>query len=102
MNIVSIYNDRTRYSLTASFDGGALVLSGQDLSPGLEEMFGRDEYEYWYRVDDVPRVCAELGATTDTLFARVKELLASHGISASTRWKEWLIEKQIPYKFSNY
>ncbi|MFT3694909.1 MAG: hypothetical protein QM831_17295 [Kofleriaceae bacterium] len=98
MEIVRIWTDTRKYSLTASLDGNELVLAGHDLSPGLEELFGRDEYEYWYRTD-VAAVVAVLG---EPILERVRDLLAAHGISASTIWKEWLIAHGIRYQFSNY
>lgn len=105
MYLVEINEAVTRYWLSAELDAqGALVVSGHDLSRNLEDILGTDEYEYWYTVAaaDVQRVCAALSTTPAQLLQALKDLLAPHGISASTEWKAWLVARAIPYQFSSW
>ena len=103
MKIVEVRFGGTNYVLTASRNReGDLLLSGSDTSTSVQEMFGTDEYEYFYvvKAPDVARVCAALGATEDDLFDRLRALLAPHGTDASAQWKAWLTAQAIPFEFS--
>lgn len=117
MELLSIYTKDTNYALEVSMKDGALMLDGHDLSPWLEASRGRDEYEYRYTVEaqHVPKLraalldeaAAEQQPPADGTEAALFELLrlrfvVPHGISASTAFKEWLVERAIPYKFSSY
>jgi hypothetical protein len=103
MIIVQIKDERTNYILTAEIGAsGDLVLSASDFSPSVKDMFSTDEYEYYYIVQavDVGRVIAALGATRATLLDAIRDLLAKHGITASTEWKAWLDARNIPSELS--
>ena len=73
MTIVEVRDERTYYQLTAQLRDGELVLAGSA-----------------ERVD----------RSGDGGLARIRELLAPHGISASIAWKSWLEANRIPYDFS--
>lgn len=110
IDIVAINDGTKRYWLRVDLEeNGDLVLEGQDLSAGLEEMFGRDEYEYWYTVKaaDVPKLLATLEIPKATALATIAEALRerfvpTHGISTSTAFKAWCKDHEIPYAFSSY
>lgn len=112
IEIVAVEDSKHRYWLRVDLEeNGDLVLEGQDLSPGIEELFGRDEYEYWYTVKaaNVPTLLASLNAssTNATNLDAIAELLRdrfvrTHGISTSTAFKAWCKDHDIPYDFANY
>ena len=84
MNIVRIKDDHFNYTLSAKL-AGDLTVSGHDLSKGLEEMLGTDEYEYWYivRAADVPRVSFAVGDAADWQPARDVDVVVSN---AALQW----------------
>jgi len=102
VTIVSIVDERTNYRLTASLDTGDLVLAASDLSASVRAMLETDEYEYYYVVKaaDVPRLRALFGPSDTEVLERIRQLLAPHGVVASTEWKAWLSARGIPYDFS--
>lgn len=103
MIVVELRRDRLDYSLIAEItDDGDLVVSGYDRSSWLAEQIGRGEYEYFYTVKakHVPRVCELLGVSEAGLLAAVRELLAPHGIAASTAWRAWLQANDVAWVFS--
>ena len=102
MTIVEVRDERTNYQLTAQLRDGELVLAASDMSAWIEAAMGTEEYEYFYviKAADMGRVRALLGTTDEEVLARIRELLAPHGISASTAWKSWLEANRIPYDFS--
>lgn len=114
IDIVAIRTDKKKYWLRVRLEkNGDLVLEGQDLSPGLEEMFGRDEYEYWYTVKAaaVPKLLETLGGANGLLGRPTERSIAAvlrerfgepHGISASTEFKAWCKAHDVPYTFASY
>jgi hypothetical protein len=104
MVIVEQRGNGIHYTLSAVIRAnGDLVLEGHDLSAWLADSLGRDEYEYFYTVSarELARVREILGADAeDDLLARVRDLLAPDGISASRSWKKWLRRHGIPYAFA--
>ena len=74
---------------------GDLQISGHDLSPGLQKIFGpdADEYEYWFTIPQEQKdrvLLALLAAFYDAKSdgnSKLKQLLETH---------------EIPCKFSNY
>lgn len=52
INIRSRRSGQNFYSLDAKLEDGCLLLSGQDIGPVAEDVWGGDsDYEYWYRFD---------------------------------------------------
>ncbi|NLT15730.1 MAG: hypothetical protein GXY05_15495, partial [Clostridiales bacterium] len=52
MNLCADKADGTSYFIDAEYTEGCLKISGQDLGKLPEEIFGRDEYEYFYSLDE--------------------------------------------------
>ena len=51
MELIHEENGHGSYYLDVSFTGGGLEFRGQDLGRSVEDFWGSDEYEYWYRFD---------------------------------------------------
>ena len=45
------HGDGVEVHVRASIEDGGLTLSGQDLGPYVEEVWGDSDYEYWYHLD---------------------------------------------------
>jgi hypothetical protein len=75
---------------------GALLISGQDLKPGL----GWNEYEYWYTVpsEDLPLIRAALDGTEND---NVLVLLAANAERIMPMEKAWLDATGARYEFWN-
>ena len=90
----------TRYldaTLTAE---GELVIAGQDLGPGVEQVFGEGLIEYEYALTvaaaDVPALAAALGATGGDVLAALQ---ATFGRGQVIGPAALLDEHDIPYEF---
>jgi hypothetical protein len=109
VSIDIVTDEALRYWLRIDLDEwGDLVLEGQDLSERAT-LFGRDEYEYWYRVKgaDVSRLLTSLGVSANSGEQGIAELLRvrfalEHGINTSSAFKAWCEAHQIPYTFHSY
>ena len=103
--VVKIRDGGTDYQLEVHLNGaGDLVLQASDMGATARQMFGASEYEYWYfvRAPEVGRVCLELGVGDGELLQTIRDRLAPQGIDASRVWKEWLLERSIPYEFKTW
>ena len=65
-------------------ENGNLIISGQDIGPGVERVFGSDEYEFSYRVpsDYVLPFLEILGAT------KVTDVLTALRVFSGPRYEE--------------
>lgn len=106
---------------------GDVVVSGQDVGPFVESVWGDSDYEYWVTVKarQVANLVAHLRAELDVRVADVQpastDLLdlskregahlaatllrtAFHAqkFESSSEYRTWLEEKGVPYQFSSY
>jgi hypothetical protein len=88
---------RSLYAVLA--ENGDVRLEGQDLGPGVEQIFGEGltEYEYTMTIlaQDVPALRRALGDKSDLLQA-LKEALGDPGMIGP---KAFLDEHNIPHEF---
>jgi hypothetical protein len=95
VTLVDERGERTLHIGAEILPDGDLRISGHDLSPGLQNIFGpdADEYEYWFTIPKEQKdhvLLALLSAFYDGKpdgESKFKQLLETHG---------------IPCKFSNY
>lgn len=104
--------------LTASIEDAGLVLSGQDLGPGVEEIWGDLDYEYWLSVDseyldlvldglakkldraiDIPEDTSQ----RDWLLLDLLKRSWSRGLfETDVDFRKWLDAIDVPSEFSSY
>lgn len=104
--------------LRAWTDEKGLVIEGQDLGPGVEQIWGDSDYEYWLTVDrkHFGRVIRALAAKSDAEIElsdksseQDKQLLElmqrcwSQGLfETDVEFLKWLDVIHFPSKFSSY
>ena len=74
-------------------DEGDLLLSGQDIGEAPEQIFGKDEYEYWLRVP---------AAAKDRVLLALIEKVYKGDASVISELREFLESKDIPYNFHTF
>jgi len=88
----------TRYLEASISPNGDLIISGQDLGPGVEEILGVYEYEWVWTIaaSDCGQLLGALGAHTDLLSALSERFsgerdneLQSFLESAGVRYESW-------------
>ncbi len=86
----------------ARVENGEFHIDGQDLGSSLEDIFGSDEYEYFYRLDsDNTRKLFEL-LTND--ISNIKETIIKNfsGIDGCKKFRDICEKNGIEYKFFTY
>jgi len=74
-------------------DDGTISLEGQDLGPGVEEMFGDSDYEYWVDVPDA--------GLQKLAFELLREKYAGQ-LNAVEAFRDWCKTHGVAHEFSNY
>ena len=74
-------------------EDGDLLFSGQDIGEAPEQIFGKDEYEYWLTVP---------AAEKDRLLLALIEKIHKGNALVVSEMKEFLEERNIPYGFHTY
>ena len=74
-------------------DDGAIVLEGQDIGLGVEEIWGDSDYEYWTRV--APPALAKLA------FELLREKFAGR-LDAVEVFRDWCQAHGVEHEFGNY
>ncbi len=105
IELVHEENSSGSFYIDVSLKDGELCFSGQDFGKSVEDFWGSDEYEYWYRfapgqTEDLWRLlgCAEapLSKKLTVLKARV------HDLSSFTELRELCDKNGITYGFYSY
>lgn len=73
-------------------DTGEVLMSGQDLGKAPEEFWGDSDYEYWLYVSQEHKDLL--------LFSLMKKVFGGRS-DAFSKFREMLIEFQIPYQFDS-
>ena len=74
-------------------DEGQLLLSGQDIGEAPEQIFGKDDYEYWLTVP---------ASEKDRLLLALIEKAYKGNASVISELREFLESKDIPCEFHSY
>lgn len=74
-------------------EAGDLLLSGQDIGEAPQQIFGKDEYEYWLRVP---------AAAKDRMLLALIEKIYRGNASVMSELKEFLESKEIPCEFHTF
>jgi hypothetical protein len=74
-------------------EAGDLLLSGQDIGEAPQQIFGKDDYEYWLRVP---------AAAKDRVLLALIEKLYGGNPSVVSELREFLESKEIPCKFHSF
>ena len=74
-------------------EGGDLLISGQDIGEAPEQIFGKDDYEYWLTIP---------AAEKDRLLLALIEKIYKGNASVVSEMREFLDERNIPYGFQTY
>ena len=80
---------------------GVLSISGQDLGPYVEEVWGDSDYEYWYSFDQegTSQLMSAIHGENDPEAALLREF---SGESGCRRLREVCRKNGIEYKFHSY
>ena len=95
-DIVELFNKRGTTSIYIDArieDSGDLRFSGQDIGEAPEQIFGKDDYEYWLTVP---------AAEKDRLLLALIEKIYRGKASVVSEMREFLDERNIPYGFQTY
>ena len=74
-------------------DNGDLRISGQDIGEAPEQIFGKDEYEYWLTVPMVEK---------DRVLLALIEKFYHGNASVVSEFREFLESKGIPHDFHSF
>jgi len=74
-------------------DTGEVLMSGQDLGKAPEEFWGDSDYEYWLYVNQDQK---------DLLLLSLIKKLFGGSSEAFSKFREFLIEYNIPYQFDSW
>jgi hypothetical protein len=74
-------------------ESGDLLLSGQDIGEAPEQIFGKDDYEYWLTVP---------AAEKDRVLLALIEKIYRGNPSVISELKEFLESRKIPCEFHTY
>ena len=74
-------------------EAGDLLLSGQDIGETPQQIFGKDDYEYWLRVP---------AAAKDRVLLALIEKIYRGNPSVISELRELLESKEIPCEFFSY
>lgn len=84
----------TSIYIDARIEGnGDLRISGQDIGEAPEQIFGKDDYEYWLTVP---------AAEKDRLLLALIEKIHKGNASVVSEMKGFLEERNIPFGFQTY
>ena len=93
INLVSQSGSTSIYIDARIEDNGDLRFSGQDIGEAPEQIFGKDDYEYWLTIP---------AAEKDRLLLSLIEKIYKGNASVISEMKEFLDERNIPYGFQTY
>jgi hypothetical protein len=74
-------------------DTGDLLLSGQDIGEAPQQIFGKDDYEYWLTVPATEK---------DRVLLALIEKVYRGNASVVSEFREFLESKNIPCHFHSY
>ena len=113
MNIAEMYDgvkiclcaertERLWISVDAEIKDGRLTISGQDLGEPCEQFLGSDEYEYWYRFDEIntEKILAGLSKEGANPIEQIKRRFT--GKSACRDLRSYCEEENILFDFLNW
>lgn len=95
-NIVELVNQSGSTSIHIDArieESGDLLLSGQDIGEAPEQIFGKDDYEYWLTVP---------AAEKDRVLLALIEKIYRGNPSVISELKEFLESRKIPCEFHTY
>jgi hypothetical protein len=74
-------------------EAGDLLFSGQDIGEAPQQIFGKDDYEYWLRVP---------AAAKDRMLLALIEKIYRGNASVISELREFLESKEIPCEFYSF
>ena len=85
----------------ASLVNGELTISGQDLGPFVEDVWGDSDYEYWYFLDkeNTEKLLAAIHGETDLEAALLREFSGEDGCR---KFRRICRKNKIAYGFHSY
>lgn len=103
-NGIELCNDcskRVDIHVRASLRNGELTVSGQDLGPLVEEVWGDADYEYWYSFDrqNTEKLFSAIDGTEDPEKALLKRFSGKDGCRAL---RSYCKKNKITYNFFSY
>lgn len=103
MNLVlcDYRSERVDVHVRASLTNGSLTISGHDLGSSVEDSWGDDDYEYWYKFDreNTEKLMAAIHGEEDPESALLREFSGEDGCS---KLRDLCNSKDIKYLFSSY
>lgn len=87
--------------VTASLTEGILRISGDDIGEKVQEIWGDDDYEYWYELDAkaTKKLLKIIKAGPDPRDAVLREFC---GVDGCRRFREICDVNKIKYRFFSY
>ncbi len=94
-------SERVDVHVSADLVNGALTISGCDLGPLVEEVWGDLDYEYWYSLDEqnTEKLFAAIHGETEPEEALLREFSGEGGCRA---FREICGNNGIQYRFDSY
>lgn len=94
-------SERVDVHVRADLQDGVLTFSGHDLGPYVEEMWGDDDYEYWYTLDkeNTEKLLTVIHGEEDPEAALLREFSGEGGCR---NLRKVCRRNKIKYDFSSY
>ena len=95
-------NAQVSVRVTAALENGKLTISGIDCGNAPEEIWGDDDYEYWYDFDEqnTKRLLESINAAADNPLKVIKDQFG--GMDGCSRLREFCDSNGIIYRFSSW
>ncbi len=94
-------SSRVDVHVWAALTDGTLTISGQDLGPYVEDSWGDEDYEYWYKFDEAntEKLIEAIHGEEDPEAALLREFSGERGCS---RLRSFCKRNKIEYSFFSY
>ena len=95
------HSERVEVHVRAAIKNGELIISGDDLGPYVEEVWGDSDYEYWYHFDrkNTEKLLEVIHGVEDPETALLHSFSGEGGCRAM---REICKEYEIQYRFDSY
>lgn len=99
--LCNYHDSQVEVHVRADLTDGKLTLTCQDFGPVVEEIWGDDDYEYWYLFDrkETAKLIKALHGESDPEGALLKHFSGEGGCGKLT---DFCDKRGITYKFTSY
>ena len=101
LKLCRYHDERVSVYVDATLAGGCLTFSCEDMGSFVEDFWGDDDYEYWYRFDEenTTKLLSAINGLEAPAEALLREFSGERGTS---KLRDFCDNNGIEYQFSSY